>query len=49
MEDLIARDADLEEIWKQLDGYFGNPHNRIDSTIKEFFEVPKPSKDIVDF
>ena len=49
VEDLVTRDGSLAEIWKQLEGHFGNPYNKIDSTIKEFFELSRPSRNIADF
>ncbi|CAL4110922.1 unnamed protein product, partial [Meganyctiphanes norvegica] len=46
VEDLIIHDGEYEEIWKQLNSHFGNPNNIIDATLKAFFELPRPSKDI---
>ncbi|CAL4126889.1 unnamed protein product, partial [Meganyctiphanes norvegica] len=46
VEDLIIHDGEYSNIWNQLDSHFGNLNNIIDATLKSFFELPKPSKDI---
>ena len=49
VEDVIKQDGNLDEIWRQLDAHFGNQHHVIDATIKAFFELTKPTKDIKKF
>ena len=46
---MIKQDGNLDEIWRQLDAHFGNEHHVIDATIKAFFKLPKPTKDIKKF
>ena len=49
VKDLILQDAELVDIWKALDSHFGNQQNVIDATVKAYFELTKPIKDINKF
>ena len=49
VEDLILIEAPLADLWKALDDHFGNDKNIIDSTIRSFFVLERPTEEINKF
>ena len=49
VKDLILQDASLKDIWKALNAHYGNEQNIIDATVKAYFDLQKPIKDINKF
>ena len=49
VKDLVLQDASLKRIWKALDDHYGNEQNIIDATVKAYFDLQTPIKDINKF
>ena len=49
VRDLIIQDASLEDLWRALDSHFGNEQNIIDATVKSYFDLARPIKNINKF